>query len=156
MTDTHDTKPEARVVVGIDGSTDADLALREAVQQAVLRGAQLEVVHVWSAPFNVGPMGAMTIPIDLAACEAAAREVLDRSVDGALAGGKARPPRVERILVRDPSVARTLLDTAKGADLLVVGSRGHGGFAGLLLGSVSQQCIHHASCPVMVVRAPAA
>ena len=61
------------------------------------------------------------------------------------------PRQIEKILVRD-TATRALLETAKGADLLVVGSRGHGGFSGLLLGSVSNQCVHHAPCPVTVVR----
>ena len=61
------------------------------------------------------------------------------------------PRRLDKIVVAD-SPARALLDTAKRADLLVVGTRGHGGFTGLLLGSVSSQCVHHASCPVAVIR----
>ena len=142
-----------RVVVGIDGSTEADRALREAAHEAVLRHAELHVVHVWSPPFNVGPLGAMAIPTDTASSEEAARRLLDQRVDGVIGRPDERPARIERILVADHSTARMLVETAKGADLLVVGSRGRGGFAGLLLGSVSQQCVHHATCPVMVVHA---
>ena len=71
----------------------------------------------------------------------------------ALAEADLGETNVEKAVVEGPA-AQTLIGAAKGAELLVVGSRGRGGFAGLLLGSVSQQCAHHASCPVVIVRAP--
>jgi nucleotide-binding universal stress UspA family protein len=142
-----------RVVVGIDGSAQADRALREAAHEAVLRHASLDVVHVWSPPVNVGPFGAVAMPTAMEASEAVARRLLDARVEAVIGRLDQRPSRVERILVADHSPARMLLEAAKGADLLVVGSRGRGGFAGLLLGSVSQQCVHHAPCPVLVVEA---
>lgn len=145
-----------RVVVGVDGSSEANAALEEAVREAASRHAELDVVHVWSPPYTAGPMGAMALPTDLASCEAAARKVLDQSVARVMSRIDDKPPRVEPILVNNHSVARMLVNTAKGADLLVVGSRGRGGFTGLLLGSVSQQCVHHATCPVIVVPPPAA
>lgn len=142
-----------RVVVGIDGSAQADRALREAAHQAVLRHAELDVVHVWSPPVGVGSLGAVATPSDMEASETVARQLLDARVEAVVGRLDQRPSRVERILVADHSPARLLIETAKGADLLVVGSRGRGGFAGLLLGSVSQQCVHHAPCPVLVVHA---
>ena len=79
-----------------------------------------------------------------------AREGLDRAVDAALDAAETPSPRVERLVVQGDA-ARALLDVSSGADLVVVGSRGRGGFTGLLLGSVSQQCATHARCPVVVV-----
>lgn len=143
-----------RVVVGIDSSAGADQALREAAHEAVLRRAELDVVHVWSPPLDVRPFGGMARPTDSETDERTARRLLDQRVDGVIGRLDRRPRRIERILVADRSPARMLVDTAKGADLLVVGSRGRDGFAGLLLGSVSQHCIHHATCPVMVVHPP--
>jgi nucleotide-binding universal stress UspA family protein len=155
MAGTRDPNSIPRVVVGVDGSPEADAALREAVVEAALRQAELDVVHVWTPPYSVGPIGAMAVPVDVEACEEAADQVLERSIERNLRPGEPQPKQIERILVRDHSVARRLVEIAKGADLLVVGSRGHGGFTGLLLGSVSQQCVHHAPCPVMVVHPPA-
>ena len=81
--------------------------------------------------------------------EQAATERLDRVVDSIV--GTDPGVKVER-RVLEGGAAGVLVDIAAGADLLVVGSRGRGGFAGLLLGSVAQQCVHHATCPVVVVR----
>ena len=149
---TAEKRREARVVVGIDGSPDSDEALREAAHEAVMRDAQLDVVLVWSLPFTAGPYGTMSIPADPEVCEEVARRLLDDRIHGILSHIDERPRRVERILVNDHSPSRMLVATAKNADLLVVGSRGRGGFASLLLGSVSHQCVNHATCPVLVVR----
>lgn len=139
-----------RIVVGVDGSQSSRAALRWAVEEARLRQATLDVVHAWRVPYQSGyPVGMVVLPVERV--EEDARRLLDRAVGEVDARGI---PAVERILVCD-SAARALLDSAKGAGLIVVGSRGRGGFAGLLLGSVSQTVLHHAACPVMVVRPPA-
>ncbi len=84
------------------------------------------------------------------------RQTAQERLDGFVAEVAAESPEVEleRIALDGPA-AKVLVDAADDAELLVVGSRGHGGFAGLLLGSVSQQCAHHAQCPVVIVRGPA-
>ena len=138
-----------RIVVGIDGSDPSRRALRWAVAEARLRGAVVVAVHAWSIPYVGGyPYAAPDLhPDELAR---AARQELDAVVDAADTSGLAAP--VERLAV-EGAAARALLDVAKDAHLLVVGSRGRGGFAGLLLGSTSQQVCHHATCPVVVVPA---
>jgi nucleotide-binding universal stress UspA family protein len=143
-----------RVVVGVDGSADAALALEEAAKEAVMRHAQLEVVHVWHPPYVVSPVGAIAVLSEQGAMHDAAASLLEGIVDGGLAHLTHRPQQVDKILVKGHNTARTLVDAAKDAELLVVGSRGLGGFSGLLLGSVSQQCAHHATCPVLLVHAP--
>jgi nucleotide-binding universal stress UspA family protein len=137
-----------RIVVGIDGSESSKQALHWALDEARMRQAQLDVVHVWM-DLPLIPMPYVPVDADLSiATEAAARSLLDEAVDSLDQRGL--PVPVERILV-DGSAAETLIQSAKGADLLVVGSRGRGGFAGLLLGSVSQQVAHHAPCPLVVI-----
>jgi nucleotide-binding universal stress UspA family protein len=141
-----------RFVVGLDGSDQSRSALRWAVAEAAAWDAQLDVVHAWDFPFViVPPPMSLTYPADIEALERSAGALLDAEVEAAKLHNGRSPRQVEKILVRD-TATRALLETAKGADLLVVGSRGHGGFSGLLLGSVSNQCVHHAPCPVAVVR----
>jgi nucleotide-binding universal stress UspA family protein len=154
MTTRETTGPRRRVVVGVDGSADAALALDEAAKEAVMRGAQLDVVHVWRPTYVIGPGGAIAVSSEQGALHDAAASLLEAIVDGGLAHLARRPERIEKILVKGTNTARTLVDVAKDAELLVVGSRGLGGFSGLLLGSVSQQCAHHATCPVLLVHAP--
>ena len=154
MTSSAATSTSRRVVVGVDGSTDAALALEEAANEAVMRRARLDVVHVWHPPYVISPLGAMAVLSEEGALHDAAASLLEAIVDGGLAHLAQRPERVEKILVKGHNTARILVDTAKDAELLVVGSRGLGGFSGLLLGSVSQQCAHHATCPVLLVHAP--
>lgn len=136
-----------RIVVGIDGSETSRRALRWAVEEARVRGASVEVLHAWHLPY-VGGYPYTAGAFDPAPFEQAARETLDAVVDGTDASGLGTP--IERILhMGDPATG--LLDAAKGADLVVVGSRGLGGFTGLLLGSVGHHVAHHAPCPVVII-----
>lgn len=144
-----------RIVVGVDGSQGARNALAWALDEARLRQAAVEVVHAWHPPYVTEmpyTAGYLAIAPDFHpdAFEADARALLNGVADGADLRGI---PSVDRILVR-AQPAEALLAVAKGAVLVVVGSRGRGGFAGLLLGSVSQQIVHHAPCPVAVVPSP--
>ena len=156
-------KKVATVVVGIDGSAGAAEALRWAVAEARLRQARLRIVHAWTYGYSgmpLGGFGAMGgfdsyIPpeIDSNDLQRAAEDLLERAIAEVARGGEAI--EVERHVV-EGGAAQVLIGAAVGADLLVVGSRGHGGFVGLMLGSVSQQCVSHAPCPVVVVRSPKA
>ena len=139
---THD---RGRIVVGIDGSELSSSALRWAIEEARPHGATVEAVHAWHVPYAVASMAAAMQP---ALFEDSARELLDRSVEAA--SGDVTDVRIERVLVSG-SAADAILNAAERADAVVVGSRGVGGFRGLLLGSVSHQVAHHAACPVVVV-----
>ena len=142
-----------RIVVGVDGSTSAKTALRWALDEARLRGASLRVVYSWKMPIYVGNgFAPVSIP-DPDEFRQVAAQRLDAIVYEVTAG--ATDVRIEQKTV-EGAAAEVLVDESEGADLLVVGSRGHGGFAGLLLGSVSQQCATHASCPVVIVHGAAA
>lgn len=138
-----------RIVVGVDGSDSSKAALAWAVKQAALTGAVVDAVCAWQIPAAYGYGYTMTLAIpDLE--KAAAREL-----DQAIAAVTGAAPGVEiRPVVVQEHPARALLDCAKGADLLVVGNRGHGGFTEALLGSVGQHCVQHAACPVVVIRDP--
>lgn len=137
------------IVVGVDGSTSAQAALRFALAEARRRGATLRAVAAWHLP--VAAYGGAFVPPDpelASELEPGVRRTLERAL--ADAGDEAEGVEVEPV-VREGAPARVLLEEAGEADLLVVGSRGLGGFRGLLLGSVSQQCSHHAPCPVVIV-----
>lgn len=140
------------IVVGFDGSDEARAALGWALEEAKLRKARLRVVHAWSlTPIAVASFGPGAFPSsgDIAALESASRELVTSAVEDCAAREPDVP--IEPELVRG-GATQALLGEAEAADLLVLGSRGHGGFAGLLLGSVSQQCASHATCPVVIVR----
>jgi nucleotide-binding universal stress UspA family protein len=142
-----------RIVVGVDGSDGSVAALRWALAEAEIRGAEVEAVLAWQVPVPALMYDGMVPPpadIDYAA---EAEEILARSIKAATGGADPLVP-VHRSVPSGPSAAN-LVAASKGAGLLVVGSRGHGGFAGLLLGSVSQQCAHHAHCPVVIVHGAA-
>ncbi len=142
----------ARIVVGIDGSEPARAALRWAAEEAKLRGANLEVVGAWTFPMYVDPMGgAFPLPGMFEKTEANERDMIEAEVKAVLGDTPEVPVELS---IRCGSTATELLAAAEGADILVVGSRGRGGFSSLLLGSTALQCIHHATCPVTVVRAP--
>jgi len=135
------------VAVGVDGSEGAAKALAFAAEEARLRGATLRVVQAWSVP----PVTTLTyVPAELfddARLEA--ERELDQQVTAAL--GFEPHVVVDKRLVEGPP-AQALLEQSGDVVLLVVGSRGRGGFGGLVLGSVSTQVVHHATCPVTVVR----
>jgi nucleotide-binding universal stress UspA family protein len=133
-----------RIVVGIDGSGTAIEALRWAVDEARRRNATVEAVCAWHQAF-VAPTHILGDP---APFERDAMQLLDSAIDEVDTSGVT----VDRKL-RTGNASQALLHEAKGAALLVVGSRGRGGFTGLLLGSVSQQVAHHAPCPVVIVPA---
>jgi len=145
------------IVVGVDGSPGSLAALRFAAAEAGLRGARLRVVHAWTVPLAVAlpepaVLGQPIIPEpEFEEVRAALLSQGEKLLDEALAGLDA--PEIERVLA-EGTAAHALVQAAEGADLLVVGSRGRGGFKGLLLGSVSQQCAHHAPCPVAIVPSP--
>ncbi|MDT7564167.1 MAG: hypothetical protein QOG76_2791 [Pseudonocardiales bacterium] len=142
----------AKIVVGFDGSKGSQEALYFALDEARLREADLLVVMAWclEAGTYIG-VGGYGPHIDPSVLEQSARTELDHAL-GAL-GDRAKGVHVAGAL-RLGQAAQVLVEEAGDADLLVVGSRGHGGFAGLLLGSVSHQCALHASCPVVVVHTP--
>jgi nucleotide-binding universal stress UspA family protein len=138
-----------RIVVGVDGSQASQEALAWAMRQAELTGASVDAVIAWHDPVVIGgmPHGPVAV-LEQAAFGEFAATTLSRTIRdvGAHSAVSVNP------VVRQGNAAQMLLDAADGADLLVVGSRGHGGFAGALLGSVSQQCVNHAPCPVVIIR----
>lgn len=134
------------VVVGVDTSESSARALRLAHEEARLRGARLRVVHAWHMPQPVYPGGPVTLPLDRRTFERDAQAVLDAAVASL---GQTDVP-IDARLVED-AAGQALVEAAGYADLLVVGSRGHGGLAGLVLGSVGRHCVRHARCPVLIV-----
>jgi len=131
------------IVVGIDGSPESLKATAWAAEQARATGGTLELLIVWARPMSYG------LPLVVGGYnpEQEAQDVVDKAASGI----ELPAPRLRTSVVNGAS-AMVLVERSRTADLLVVGSRGHGGFAELLLGSVSDHCVHHASCPVVVVR----
>ncbi|WP_308406922.1 universal stress protein [Streptomyces sp. AC555_RSS877] len=145
--------PTGAVVLAVDGSDAGDAAVEFAFAEAALRKAPLVAVHVWNtwserAYEGPGdPLNAMVVEADR--LREAEQHLLDETVT---AWQKVFPQvAVERRLVRS-RIRPALIDASRGAQLVVAGARGRGGFTGLLLGSVSQALLHHAHCPVTVVR----
>jgi nucleotide-binding universal stress UspA family protein len=136
----------ARVIVGVDGSSESEQALRWAADFAESSGARLVVITAWDYPATIGwaawPQGWDP--------SAASRVALIDTVERVF--GTNRPKDIE-LMVQQGSAAGVLLEQSEGAAMLVVGSRGHGGFAGMLLGSVSANVAEHAHCPVLVMHA---
>ncbi len=133
------------VVVGFDGSPSATAALEWAARYAALTGARLRAVSAWGYPNTLG----YPIVYGNENFEETARNTLHEAIGRVLV---AHPGLAAEELVAEGTAIEVLLQEAKGASLLVVGSRGHGGFVGMLLGSVSAHAVHHAHCPVVVVR----
>lgn len=133
-----------RIVVGVDGSEPSKRALRWAATLARATGSELDAVISWDVPIA---LAMAYLPADANLGKDTAT-YLDKTVDEVF--DSKRPPGL-RTIVHQGRPAQVLLDAANDAQLLVVGSRGHGGFAGLLLGSVSAVVAEHARCPVLVV-----
>lgn len=145
MNTTETEQHRVRIVVGMDGSPSSMAALRWALKQARATGAEVDAVHAWVYPISWGTPVALLPGEDIAA---EAGTALAAALDRAAADDSGVTVR-RRVVLGDP--ATVLLDEAKHADLLVVGNRGYGGFTKTLLGSVSQRCVQHADCPVVVV-----
>jgi nucleotide-binding universal stress UspA family protein len=133
------------VVVGTDGSPNAAAALQWALDYARMSHATLRVLHAWHYPYGSSEAGAMMAPPPQV-FEEGAQATLDQALEGVDTSGV----DIERC-TREGSAASALLEEAKDADVLVVGARGHGGFAGMILGSVATQCSRHAEIPTVVV-----
>jgi nucleotide-binding universal stress UspA family protein len=131
------------IVVGVDGSDESVKATAWAAEQARATGGTLELLIVWARPMSYG------LPLVVGGYnpEQEAQDVVAKA-----ASGIDLPAARLRTHVVNAAPALALVERSRSADLLVVGSRGHGGFAELLLGSVSDHCVHHASCSVVVVR----
>ncbi|WP_190812906.1 universal stress protein [Saccharopolyspora pogona] len=140
------TEYKPRIVVGVDGSPGSRAALRWALRYAEQSDGRVKALIACGYPALVD----VVLPMSEGDVAAEARRELRKAVEETAASLGARVP-VEQTVVRDHA-ARALLDEAQEADLLVVGSRGRGGFAGTLLGSVGQHCVLHAPCPVVIVR----
>jgi nucleotide-binding universal stress UspA family protein len=136
---------ERRIVVGVDGSPPSERALDWAVAEVRRTGAALHLVSAWTFPMALGYAFTTTVH----EVQQSAQDVIDRAVAhvGEVAGDVTVTGETS-----EQAPAPALIAAAKGADLLVVGSRGLGGFRGLLIGSVSQYCTRHATCSVVVVR----
>lgn len=147
MEDTMQAQPRGdqkhRIVVGVDGSVPSKAALSWAIRQAKLTGAVVEAVIAWHYPNTYGYPGPVLDGTDY---EKLAVEVVTDTI-AEVAG-----PDDIKFKVIEGNPAAVLLAASAGAELLVVGSRGHGGFIEALLGSVSQHCVHHAACPVVIIR----
>jgi nucleotide-binding universal stress UspA family protein len=139
----------ARIVVGVDGSEVSMSAVEFAFEQAQARHATLVAVMAWNDPVRTGPGDLLPLVYDLDALEQENAALLAESVAGH--AEKYPDVQVQQKLVRGHA-ADVLIDAGRSAELLVVGSRGRGAFRGLLLGSVSRSLVHHAPCPVAVVR----
>ena len=135
------------IVVGVDGSHGSVDALRFAIEEARAHHSGVKVVTAWHVPPAAYGTG-WSVPVDINGFKAAAQDVLDKSLAEVGAADCGVPVTAE---LGQGQAADVLCHEAEGAELLVVGSRGLGGFRGLLLGSVSQQVSHHAPCPVVVV-----
>ena len=138
----------SKIVVGVDGSPGSIAALRWAHAEAALRGAALEAVAVWQYPMmtTMPAFGAMPDVTNLS--KQTEEHLLEILRDNHI---ESTTEVAVSVSIAEGTPASALTNAAGDADLLVVGSRGHGGFAGLLLGSVSHQCTMHAPCPVVVV-----
>jgi nucleotide-binding universal stress UspA family protein len=152
-TDTVGVSDPPKVVVGVDGSDAARAALAAAIDEAAARGADVEAVVSYQITDYWTDMGTVVLPgTDYIRTQLSARteQLVDSALEQRPAG--APVPHV-RIVVTEGPAAGVLIQHGRTADLLVVGSRGHGAFRGLLLGSSALQCAMHAPCPVLVIHA---
>jgi nucleotide-binding universal stress UspA family protein len=140
---------EPLIVVGVDGSPSSIQALKWAIGQAALTGASIEAVIAWHYPQSYGAPFPDDVNYDELATETLAKSIVAAS--NARSSGPEAAVKISSF-VAEGHPAQILLDRSANASLLVVGSRGHGGFAEALLGSVSQHVVHHALCPVVIIR----
>ncbi|HUN35014.1 MAG TPA: universal stress protein [Trebonia sp.] len=138
------------IIVGVDGSGHSHRALEWAAREAALRQTALTVLTVHQ-PLSVWAAGPVVYPVSDGSTAESARELAEREANEALKGIGDHLPAEVTVRAVDGLPAEELLRAADGAELLVVGSRGAGGFARLLMGSVSSQVTHHANCPVVVI-----
>jgi nucleotide-binding universal stress UspA family protein len=143
MTETTDS---TRIIVGVDGSESSIAALRRAAEVAAAFNAPLEAITTWQYPAMLDGY----YPTDWSPRDDA-EKILATAVDQAFPG---ESPREVTQTVLEGLPARVLIEQSAHASMLVLGSRGHGGFVGLLLGSVSAACAEHAHCPVLIMHAP--
>ena len=146
-------RPPARIVVGVDGSDSSKVALRWALEEVALWESELVVANAWNTPYPVEPWGLVVTPRDRELFERNAQDLIHAMVEAEVAAGAPDPGSWTARSLEDAS-GPALVHAAEDADLLVVGSRGRGGFAALLVGSTSLQCLHHAACPVTIVPRP--
>jgi nucleotide-binding universal stress UspA family protein len=147
---TSDRHVVPRIVVGVDGSRGSETALRWAIAQARLTGARVEAVASWEDPAASGySLGWELVFAGDDTWASITEKFLEESIRVADDGLEPRVEIVARVVQGHP--AQVLMDAAAGAQMPVVGSRGHGTVSGMLLGSVSQHCVQHAPCPVLVV-----
>jgi nucleotide-binding universal stress UspA family protein len=145
-----DSTTQLHVIVGVDGSPESIEALAWAARYSSATGAKITAVHAWHYP-AAGPVPAGRPPqVITDQVRANMQETLDKALTQVF--GSATPDNVDtKVAYGHP--AMVLVNESEAADLLVVGSRGHGAFHGMLLGSVSIHCVTNATCPVVVVRA---
>lgn len=145
MTTEIEKNIKSRIVVGVDGSESSKNALRWAMRLAPILGAKIDAIVAWEYPMALGMEGGIPVrwePDENAKLilKASLESVFDPTLPIGLTGS-----------IRQGHPTAVLLDASKDAEMLIVGSRGLGGFSGLLLGSVSSACAEHATCPVLVV-----
>ena len=141
------TGSTGRIVVGVDGSPESALALSWAARIARSEHAGIDVVAAWEFPVN---LGWTTLPADFSPKQEVRRAALATLEE---AFGRGLPPDL-RVITHEGNAANVLIERSATALMIIVGSRGHGAFLGLLLGSVSARVAEHARCPVLVVHTP--
>jgi nucleotide-binding universal stress UspA family protein len=141
-----------RIVAAVDGSECARTALKLAIEEAQLRSASLRIICAWQVPTAVYGGGFTPTIGDrtLESLSGGAQQIVNEAVELVHRLDPDLPCEGDAV---EGQAAQAILQAAQGASLIVVGNRGHGGFSSLLLGSVSHQVVHHATCPVMVVHA---
>lgn len=137
-----------KIVVGVDGSEGSQRALLWAIEEAARRDATVEALHAWEPGLTAGLYSGAVFTEE--SVQEAGEKILADTIAAADPAGSTKVER--RCVTAQPAAA--LIEAGKDADLVVVGSRGLGGFYRLLIGSVSSQVAHHAPCPVVVVPAP--
>jgi nucleotide-binding universal stress UspA family protein len=141
-----------RIVVGVEGSAGSRAALRWAIDEARVRHGVVEVITAYLPTYVPAAPDFGYVPLDPVDLLQEVAKMQDEVVDEARERVDTAGVEIEQRLLKGRA-ADTLIAASDGADMLVVGSRGRGGFRGLLLGSVSQQIAHHARCPVVIIRA---